>query len=249
MKKMLTAVAIILWAVAILKGVKTYTGEETEQVIQAFHSMRMGQEESKVSSYGAYTGDYLTVEEQRELLKTIAAGLGIVDNYSITEENGTYGRKIILSLDGVRADTDIAFYTTEAQMQENVYQVNQYIKAEIVIEDSLESAFYYEDKIALLMNRYVDNPQNSIRVQGNYTGELSMEEKDVIVMELLQSLKADIVAEHRQDTYVVYAYTPKLTEYKEVGKDKVNLTIAVSYNEEQDTTEMILATPLLNEDF
>lgn len=249
MKKILTAVAVVLWAIAILKGVKMYTGEETEQVIQAFHGMRMGQEQSKVSSYGKYLGDYLTVDEQKQLLKTIANGLGIVDNYSLTEENGQYGRKLLLSLDGVKADTEIAFYTTESPQTGNVYEVSQYVKVDIVIEDSLESAFYYEDQVSLLMNRYAQNPQTSIRVQGNYAGQLSMEEKDVIVMELLDSLNADIVAEHRQDTYVVYAYTSKLDGYKEVGKDKVNLTIAVSYDESQDSTQMILATPLLNEDF
>ena len=130
-----------------------------------------------------------------------------------------------------------------------MYEVSQYVKVDIVIEDSLESAFYYEDQVSLLMNRYAQNPQTFIRVQGNYAGQLSIEEKDVIVMELLDSLNADIVAEHRQDTYVVYAYTSKIDGYKEVGKDKVNLTIAVSYDESQDSTQMILATPLLNEDF
>ncbi|MDE6313799.1 MAG: YwmB family TATA-box binding protein [Lachnospiraceae bacterium] len=249
MKKILAAVAVILWTIAILKGVKMYTGEEKEQVIQAFHSMSMGQEQSKVSSYGLYQGDYLTVEEQKLLLKTIANGLGIVDNYSITEENGQYGRKLLLFLDGVNADTQIAFYTTETPQTGNVYEVSQYVKVDITIEDSLESAFYYQDKVAVLMNRYVENPQNSIRIQGNYAGCLSIEEKDVIVMELLDSLNADIVAEHRQDTYVIYAYTSKLNEYKEVGKEKVNLTIAVSYNETENNTQMILATPLLNEDF
>ena len=58
-----------------------------------------------------------------------------------------------------------------------------------------------------------------------------------------------MIVEHREDTYVVYAYTPMIEEYKKVGKDKINLTIAIVYNEESHTTEVLLATPLLNEDF
>ena len=68
-------------------------------------------------------------------------------------------------------------------------------------------------------------------------------------MELLEKLEAEIVAEHREDSYVVYAYTPLIEEYKTVGKDKINLTVAIIYNEETDVTEMLLATPLLNQDF
>ena len=75
-----------------------------------------------------------------------------------------------------------------------------------------------------------------------------MEQKDVITMELLEQLNAQIVAEHRQDIYVVYAYTSKIKEYKKVGKDKVNLTIAISYDEQKNTTNIMLATPLLNQD-
>ena len=48
---------------------------------------------------------------------------------------------------------------------------------------------------------------------------------------------------------MIYAYTSMMKEYKKVGEDKINLTIAVSYNEEKDETTFILATPVLNQDF
>lgn len=250
MKKIIAVFALVLWTVAIYQGIEVIGGEREGEVIQAFHNMSMGKEESTITSYGTYDGDYLTVEEQKVLLTTLADGLGIVDNYEITEENNEHGRELSLFLDGTQADTQITFITTEnVQGESNVYQVNQYLKTEIQIDNSLESAFYYKDMVTLLMDRYAQDAQTTIHVNGEYSGELSTEQKDVITMELLEQLDAKIVAEHRQDTYVVYAYTSKIEEYKKVGKDKVNLTIAISYNEQENCTNIMLATPLLNQDF
>lgn len=250
MKKIAVFMAIILWAVAIYQGIEVLNSEGEEEVIQAFHSMQMGEESSVVTSQGRYAGDYLTVEEQKLLLKTLADGLGIVDNYDLTENNNEYGRELKLFMDGKQADTTLTFITTEQpEGESNVYNVVQYLKTEIQIENSIESAFYYKDMVSLLMERYGQEIETSILVNGVYSGELSTEQKDIIVTELIEQLDAEVVAEHRQDTYVIYAYTSMMKEYKKVGEDKINLTIAVSYDEEKDSTSFILATPVLNEDF
>lgn len=250
MKKIITALALVLWIVAIIQGIDMLGGDKEAEVIQAFNSMSMMQENSKIQSYGKYSGDYLTVEEQKLLLKTMAEALGIVDNYTLEESSDQYGRKVTLFLDGVRANTKIEFITEEKdEAESNSMEVNQYLKTELEIENSIESAFYYDDTVKMIMNRYSDTPQTVININGQYQGKLGTEQKDIIAMELMEKLKAEVVVEHREDTYVVYAYTPLIEEYKKVGNDKINLTIAILYNEEDDMTEVLLATPLLNEDF
>ena len=250
MKKIAGFMAIILWAVAIYQGIEAINTKGEEEVIQAFYSMQMGEEYSLVTSQGKYAGDYLTVEEQKVLLKTFADGLGIVDNYEIKENNSPYGRELKLFMDGKQADTTLTFVTMEQPENEsNVYHVEQYLKTEIQIKNSIESAFYYKEKVSVLMDRYGESAETSILVTGAYSGQLRTEQKDMIVGELLEGLDAEIVAEHRQETYVIYAYTSMMKEYKKVGEDKINLTIAVSYNEEKDETTFILATPVLNQDF
>lgn len=250
MKKIITVLALVLWIAAIIQGIDMLGGDKEAEVIQAFNSMSMMQENSKIQSYGKYNGDYLTVEEQKLLLKTMAEALGIVDNYTLEENSDQYGRKVTLLLDGAKADTKIEFITEEKdEAESHSMEVNQYLKTELQIENSIESAFYYDDTVKMIMERYSETPQTVININGQYQGELGTEQKDIISMELLEKLKAEVVVEHREDTYVVYAYTPLIEEYKKVGKDKINLTIAIVYNEEQDMTEVLLATPLLNEDF
>lgn len=249
MKKIISVLALVLWCVAIIQGIDALSGEKETEVIQAFHSMSMAQENSKIQSYGKYNGDYLTVEEQKILLKTMAEALGIVDNYTLQENSDQYGRQLTLFLDGTQADTKIEFITQETEEESHSMEVNQYLKTEVQIENSIESAFYYKNTVDMLMSRYAETPQTVIHINGEYQGNLDTEQKDALSVQLLEQLKAEVVVEHREDTYVVYAYTPMIEEYKKVGKDKINLTIAIVYNEESDTTEVLLATPLLNEDF
>lgn len=250
MKKVIAVFAVVLWVIAIAQGIDMLGGEKDAEVIQAFNSMSMMQENSIIQSYGKYNGDYLTVEEQKILLKTMAEALGIVDNYTLKESSDEYGRKVTLFLDGAKANTKIEFITNEKkETKDHTLEVEQYLKTELQIDNSIESAFYYDDTVKMIMERYSKMPQTIIHINGQYQGKLTTEQKDAISMELMEKLKAEVVAEHREDTYVVYAYTPFIGEYKKVGKDKINLTIAIIYNEEKDITEVLLATPLLNEDF
>lgn len=249
MKKIAAVFAVVLWAVAIIQGIEMLGGENEKEVIQAFYSMSMAEENSIINSYGKYKGDYLTVEEQKILLKNMAEALGIVDNYTLEESKDQYGRKVTLRMDGKEADTKLEFITNEKEADKNAVEIEQYLKTELQIQNSIESAFYYDDTIKMLMERYSDTSQTSININGQYAGKLGTEQKDAITTELLKKLDAEIAAEHREDSYVVYAYTPFIEEYKTVGKDKINLTIAIIYNEELDMTEVLLATPLLNQDF
>lgn len=249
MKKTITALAVILWIAAIIQGIGMMSGEKETEVIQAFHSMSMAQESSKIQSYGKYNGDYLTVEEQKKLLTTMAEALGIVDNYTLQENSDRYGRRLTLFLDGTKADTKIEFITQEVEEESQSLEIKQYLKMEIQIANSIESAFYYKETVDMLMSRYAQIPQTVIHMNGQYKGNLDTEQKDALSVQLLEQLKGEIIAEHREGTYVIYAYTPMIEEYKKVGKDKINLTIAIVYNEESDITEVLLATPLLNEDF
>ena len=145
MKKIVAVAAVILWAVAIIQGIGMFDGSKEEEVILAFHSM------SIIHSYGKYKGDYLTVEEQKILLKNMADALGIVDNFTLEESRDQYGRKVTLLMDGKEADTKLEFITNEKEADGNAFQVDQYLKAELQIQNSIESAFYYDDTIKMLM--------------------------------------------------------------------------------------------------
>ena len=56
MKKVISVLALVLWCVAIIQGIDALGGEKEAEVIQAFNSMSMTRENSKIQSYGKYNG-------------------------------------------------------------------------------------------------------------------------------------------------------------------------------------------------
>jgi hypothetical protein len=49
--------------------------------------------------------------------------------------------------------------------------------------------------------------------------------------------------------YVIYGYSKYISEYKKIGNQKINVSLAMNYNEEEQSTYIYLSTPLINEDY
>lgn len=85
----------------------------------------------------------------------------------------------------------------------------------------------------------------TLELCGTYNGEIPLGEKDRLTNCLLQELYAQPVYENRENAnYTVYAYTGAVEEYIVVEKKKINVQIAVYYDEEEDCTELVLASPI-----
>lgn len=51
------------------------------------------------------------------------------------------------------------------------------------------------------------------------------------------------------DYYVAYGYTMGIDKVKVVNGRKINLNVAMSYDEKEQVTRVIVGTPLINSDF
>ena len=81
-------------------------------------------------------------------------------------------------------------------------------------------------------------------------GSLSMSQKNIISDKIIESSGGRIVTERRSDSlFTVYAYTDKIDDYVLNGSLKTNLNVAITYDEENDITEVYMATPFMNEDY
>ena len=77
-----------------------------------------------------------------------------------------------------------------------------------------------------------------------------MNQKNMIADKLIESADGKILTESRQDDlFTVYAYTEHINDYILSGSMKTNLNVIISYDEINDTTEVCMATPLMNEDY
>jgi len=88
--------------------------------------------------------------------------------------------------------------------------------------------------------------------EGVIKGELSEEEKEQLAENLFRTMGGGQVLTssmaYGTDYYVAYGYTSGLSETKTVNGRKINLTVAISYDETKDETNVTMGTPLINSD-
>lgn len=90
-------------------------------------------------------------------------------------------------------------------------------------------------------------------IEGKIFGKMEKEEMAGLAEDLFQSMGGGSVLtgsiSSGENYYVAYGYTNGIADAKNVNGRKVNLNVAISYNEREDCTEVIMGTPLINSDF
>lgn len=90
----------------------------------------------------------------------------------------------------------------------------------------------------------------AILMEKEYEGQLSREELQALSSEIFAEKKAESVQGIAGDgIFSAYGYSPFLPRYVTSEGKRINLNVVSSYNEETDTTKIIVASPLYNEDY
>ena len=84
-------------------------------------------------------------------------------------------------------------------------------------------------------------------MRGRSTAQRKMSLADQVI---LDRLDAKVVAENRDsDIFTIYAYSKGAGSYITIGGSKINMNIAIGYDEEQDRTKVYLASPVNSLDY
>lgn len=246
MKKSMIWVVIILWVLAGAQFVFQITAKDEKQIIEAFHDIDFSSSVCEIEAYGEYQKEYLTREEQKELLKRIASKLGIESGYQLEEKSKENGSEVFLYKKAKRAETTLKLMTAEVRATENFIESRQYLSIEILLYDSIDSGFHYKDAVTEILKEEGISTKTVLNLKGSYQGKLSLEKKNELTDQLLSKVEGKTVIENRTDElFTVYAYTSLIPEFIYHDKKKVNLTVAVTFDEITNETKLYLATPVL----
>lgn len=90
-------------------------------------------------------------------------------------------------------------------------------------------------------------------IEGKIFGKMDRKEMAELAEDLFRSMGGGSVLtgsiSSGENYYVAYGYTNGIANVKNVNGRKVNLNVAISYNESEDCTNVIMGTPLINSDF
>lgn len=247
-------VVCVLWIAVITQIVVNRFYQDDTRIMDVFIGTGTNIEESKLNLVVDYGNEYMISSEKERIVNELATEVGLTDwemNIESTDRTST----LKVEDTSKEQDTSIEFITVTQKEDEKNMIYNHFILMELVVKENFkenfESLLQYKKDIESYINKIGNNDyQYTIKFAGSYNGKLTSKQRDAKVTEILKGLEAKKVDYIDSDSYyTAYAYTGLVKDYIEVTGNRININIVISYNEQEDKTELYLATPILNEEY
>lgn len=145
---------------------------------------------------------------------------------------------------------------TEPQVTENMngsagtQPQAQYVYVNITVYNNIDCAVSYRELVEGMFDAMGIQGNVNMNLVGSIEGTLNSTEKNELADGLLDRLGAKVVTENRDsDIFTIYAYSKGAGSYITIGRNKINMNIAIGYDEEQDRTKVYLASPINSLDY
>ena len=241
-------IAVILWLAVATQIVVNRVFQEDFKITEAFVKTNTSEMQSSIEVVAEYKSDFLSEMDKKDLIRKLANSLGLTIDKDIIElKEGTRSEYSFVKM-AKQATSEIKVISLE-QEEDSVIKMRHYIIVRLSILQSIQSIDRYKNIMEdTLKDMGVESKQITMKYEGNYDGKLSLEEKKQIATLLVDELQGQIALDYDEgDLYTVYAYTGLLNEYIVSIGSKVNIQIAITYNELRNKTTVTLATPILNQ--
>lgn len=225
------------------------THNQDVKLSEVFQGSQVVVSNSSIEMAGQYITKALTQEEKELALNTIIdqIGLKVTKNEFVQEKNGK-AEILTVSKNSKQADTRIQLVSMNVNESGEIPVVQNYIMIHLKLYDQFASILEYKKLIEDSFEQLKLSEQSSyVQFVGHIPGKISIDSKNEMTDHMLKELGGKVMYEDRVNPmYTVYGYSSGIPEYISVGESKVNIQIAMNYNEVQDETMVYLATPILN---
>jgi hypothetical protein len=203
--------------------------------------------QGSVTAYGYY-GDVTMTEEKRNMIaEKLAAQLGVMEDYALSVRSTEDGELSVLEKTGEQADTKIKVISLNTG--------ETYLHTQIDFKGTACSAAYeYKKLLAELYGDIGVDATTNLYLASQRKGQLDEDEIQIITDDFLESLDAGQVLEIGPEdgiagTTLVYGYSRAIDEYVYQNDEKVNVNIAITYDETEDVTYIHRGVPFVDKSF
>ena len=242
-----------IWLVAFVSLVYSWLNEKTYKadIVTAFATGDYLATNGTVKVYADYGNKYLSEEDKEQMIAQLAKSIGIKEGLVFEnnreEQSGKTTSTTSFTTSTANSATDIRIITIEREADVDTLYLEQYILMEVSIEDSIESAVYYRDKISKELEDMRIGADVNLNLKGCVRGTLNNSQKNQICEKLIEDLNGTLVIGGENDSiYTVYAYTEDIEEYVINGTIKSNINIMITYDRNQDVSWIQVGTPIID---
>jgi len=241
-------ITIVLWIAVFTQVAVNRVFQEELQITEAFIKSETVEMKSSMDIVGEYGVQAFGDAGKKELIHRIAQSIGLTVDSDITIWSDEDRSEYYYYKKARQASTEIKVVSLENK-DESGTQMKHYIVVQLSIEKGISGIDHYKKLLEKeLTDIGVENLQINLKYEGNREGNLTTQQKREIAAMLVQELQGDIAIDYDEgDLYIVYAYTGLIDEFVTTLDNKINIQIAITYNELTNKTRITLATPMLND--
>lgn len=242
--------AMVLWIAVITQVVVNHLFLRDFQITEAFIKTDMEEMESSLEIIAESQSEFLSEANKKEIILKIANAIDLnVDRDITVIKDGSYSEYSFLK-EAKSARSEIKVISLEEETK-GIAQIRHYIIIRINVFKSIQSIDNLKSDInKALIDIGVTNKQVTMEFEGAYNGLISRDDKKSIAKNLVKELHGEVILEYEEnELFTVYAYTGLINDYIMSLDSKVNIQIAMTYDEELNKTMISLATPILSHDY
>ena len=233
-----------LWIVAGTRFVTERVIYRERNLKEAVATVRPGSTTGTVNYAARLKESFLTEADQKKLLRFAAGkiGLTVTSEPDVLKENGRTG--FVYRKKAKNADTCIKVTAIPEKEGTVAYYL---IIALHLFQDDGDGAMYYRNLIdGMAQELGVLQEQASVQISGIFPHGMTTAAKNRLTDRVLDKLGCEIVCENREDSlYTVYGYTKGMKEYICSGNERINVQLAIFYDEIKDETVLCVASPVI----
>lgn len=251
-KKSKIYVLVLIWAAILLQlFINSSINRESRMVEQAMSEGGDNIMEGCVKAYSYYSSDEFSEGARETIVKNVAKEIELVSGYEITHKNEGSNKVTTLSKLGQQADTTIKVITLKNTDEYDQSITENYILTEITLKGSNATAIDdYKEKLTEIYESLGMEVSTNVYIKSQVKGQLSKTEMKQQTEKFMDNMDAkEIETMEFDDVTCVYGYCRNIDEYVYQNKNRVNVNIAFSYDEEQDVTYIHRAVPFVDKSF
>lgn len=205
----------------------------------AFSASGAALEEAKIQAWAKLKYSITREEELQELLEAVVIFLVPAQDLTCRVENSEATRKVSME--------NANFYACLQSMNSTgeTYLLMTW-QAKDLSQDIDEKIF----KIHKVFTALEAEPQIAVFLSGTIDEHLTQQQQEQIAQKMLNSVAASQIEGISVPELVsLTGYSPLIRDYLKVGRQKVNLNVATTFDEVRNKTVVHLGTPLLNGEY
>lgn len=240
----------LVWLAVVVQFFINRDLQRSGDVVEAFSSSEAIPVEACVGAYGYFGEMELAGATKNTMLRNLAKKLGITDGYELTASEGDSYRESTLTKNGKYGRTVIQIVSMDTINEDRQAVTQQTILCDITIYDDIAYAMECRELLEDIYQEIGMEANINVYLKGKTAGSLTQSRRQEMVDSLLKKLSASVVQEiDNENYYCLYGYTNQFDRVIYQNGKKINVNLAITYNEEEDMTYLHLAVPYISQSF